>query len=228
VKKLWKPALLLAAIAVMMIGMLGSGAWFTDQDTHTTASISSGKLSLKNEGFTSTSLGSITNWAPGDESGEVVITIENNGTMPLAWFGNLVVSDSILKDAIVIKHAQMRFLSPAGASWEPADDFIVNGIGYTKLGANTKVTLANFDGNPGMAPGTKYEFMGALKPNYKYQLVLQFAFDEAAGNEYQSAGPIDISFVADATQIKSGALGAYQMAPHLGWFNAQIAKQTIQ
>ncbi len=37
--KLWKPALLMAAIAVMVIGMLGSGAWFTstkstDEECH--------------------------------------------------------------------------------------------------------------------------------------------------------------------------------------------------
>jgi hypothetical protein len=172
--------------------------------------------------------------APGDKTGDVVIIIENNGTLPLAWFGDLIVSNSVLKNAIYIDYAQMEFLP---ASWETTDNFILNGVGsgpypgwYNTLANQSAfgvVTLNVFDANNGMG-STPYEFMGALKPGYSYKLTLRFGFAEGAGNEYQGAGPMTIAFKADATQITAGALnaiGANFGTYHLTWMNDQIAKQ---
>ncbi len=56
-------------------------------------------------------------------------------------------------------------------------------------GPDNLATLAVFDGNGGMTPETnQYEFMGALKPGYKYELKLRFGFYEKANNDYQDAG----------------------------------------
>jgi hypothetical protein len=236
--KLWKPALLLAAAAMMVIGMLGSGAWFTDGAANTSGSISSGTLSINDAGVSSVDLGTITTMAPGDKTNDVVITIENNGTIDLAWFGDLVVGSSALKDAIYIDYAQMEFKSPSnGADWEPADNFITNGVGsgpypswfntLAGLSPFGKVTLKNFDANNGMG-STPYEFMGALKPGYSYKLTLRFGFAEGAGNEYQALGPLSLGFDVDATQISTGALDGVKAgfgATHLTWLNQQIAKQ---
>ena len=236
-KKLWKPALLLAAIAIMAIGMLGSGAWFTDTTTQETGVISSGTLSIDDAKVGTLVLGSLDNMAPGDVTEDVVIIIENNGTLPLAWFGDLVVSNSVLKNAIYIDYAQMEFLAPGGGSWEPTDNFISDGVGaglypgwYNTLAASSAfgvVTLDKFDGNNGMG-STPYEFMGALKPGYSYKLTLRYGFAEGAGNEYQGKGPLNLSFKVDATQITAGALDALQAGfgtNHLTWLNLQIAKQ---
>ena len=129
-KKLWKPALLLAAIGVMVIGMLGSGAWFTDTATSSTAAISSGTLSIDDGKVSEAVLGTVANMAPGDVTNDATITIKNNGSLPLAWFGNLIVGgDPELKDAIYIDYAQMEFLAPGSGTWETTDNFIANGVG---------------------------------------------------------------------------------------------------
>ncbi len=231
-RKLWKPLLLLAAIAIMGIGMLNTGAWFTDIDNTATGSIKAGTLELKDEGFTTFNIGTIQNMAPGDALPPVTITIENVGTLPLGWFGNLVIGNSALKDVIYIKSATMQFLKPDGTPWEPTDNFIVNGLGYTKNGANTLATLAAFDGNGGMAPGIlpdRPEHMGALNPGYKYLLTYEFAFLETAGNEYQGAGPLTISLKVDSMQLNKGALEAFHSTAdnHLNWMNQQLDKQPL-
>jgi hypothetical protein len=155
----------------------------------------------------------------------------------LGWFGNLVVTDSALKSVIYIADAEMKFFSLAGAAWEPADHFITNGLGSgawptTWGGPDHLATLAVFDDNETMVPGTPYEFMGALKPGYRYELTLAFGFYEEAGNEYQNVGPMNISFEAVATQIKADALEAFTgdvpgLSGWFTWMNQQIAKQTM-
>jgi hypothetical protein len=227
----------IAILGVMAFGMISSGAWFTDTATSDTNSLSSGTLSIDDAKLSQVNLGTISNMAPGDKTGDVVIVIENNGTIPLAWFGDLIIGNSVLKDAIYIDYAQMEFLKPGGGSWEPTDNFISDGVGdgdyptwyNTLAGLSTfkVITLKNFDANNGMG-STPYEFMGALKPGYSYKLTLRFGFAEGAGNDYQHAGPLTVSFKADATQITAGALDAIQAGfgtNHLTWMNDQIVKQ---
>ncbi len=235
-KSRWMIFVMLAALAVMAIGMIGSGAWFTDTATNTTGALQSGTLSINNGKVAEHTLGTVANMAPGDVTDYVTIDIVNNGSIDLAWFGDLQVSNSPLKDVIYIDYAKMEFLSPGGAAWEPADEFILNGRGSgswptTWGGPENYATLTAFDGNANMAPGTPYEFKGALKPGYLYRLTLRFGFYPGAGNQYQGLGPMTIAFKVDATQIKAAALEA--MYPYLGtagdipWLNAQIAKQTM-
>jgi hypothetical protein len=234
--KLWKPALFVGAIAVLVIGLLGSGAWFTDTVTSPTSSTSSGTLSLQDAGLTTFDLGTISNMAPGEKTQDVVITIKNDGNINLAWFGNLVITgDPVLQDALYIDYALMQF---EGGAWaEPDYNFIANGVGagpypgwWNTLASQSPfgvVTLKKFDANNGMG-STPYEFMGALRPNFNYKLTLRFGFAEGAGNEYQGLGPVNLSFQVHATQISAGALNAFEAGfgtTHLVWLNQQIANQ---
>jgi len=233
-KKLWKPALLLAAIAIMAYGVIGSGAWFTDSATGDVATVSSGTLSIDDGKVVEVPLATITNVEPGWVSDEVVIQIVNNGSINLAWFGNLIIEGGgILNEALYIDYAKMEFLG-----WtEPTDTFIFDGVGagdypgwydyIATLSPFGVVTLKNFDGTGAMLPGTEYEFMGALIPTNSYKLTLKFGMAELAGNEYQHLGPLTIKFKVDATQVKEGAMLAQTglSAIDMTWFNTQITNQ---
>ena len=242
--KFWKPALLVAAAVVMAIGMLGSGAWWTASQTTDTETLSSGTLELSEVGFAAFDLGTVPPMAPGDKTGEAVLTIRNTGTTNLAWFGDLIVEgDAMLKDAIYIDYAQMEFLSPTNNNWQQqgTDNFILDGKGsgpypawYNTLAAKPPfvgvISLSTFDGNSamGVAP---YEFNGALKPGYAYRLTLKFGFAEAADNDYQNLSELNISFTAKAAQITEGAIraenpGHWAIPDLLTWLNNQILDQT--
>ncbi len=92
-------------------------------------------MKIDDFGTSSFDLGTISaNMAPGDKTDYVTLTIENTGTLNLAWFGDLVIGNSILKDVIYIDNAEMRFLSPNGNNWQTevnngVDNFILDGEG---------------------------------------------------------------------------------------------------
>ena len=231
-------------VSMMVIGLVatlaGAGlyAYFSDTETSTSNTFTAGTLDIS-LGESETTEISIGNMAPGDVTGDWVITITNDGTLDLAWFGNLVVTGGDkLREAIYIDYAKMEFLP---GPWEPEDNFIADGVGsgpypgwYNYLAGLSPfgvVTLKNFDDNEGMCPGTPYEFMGALKPDYSYKLTLRFGFAKDAGNEYQgdATNPVTISFKVDATQVNAAALDALNpplpLSNYLSWLEAQIAKQ---
>ena len=217
-KKLWKPALLLAAIVVMAIGMLGSGAWFTDSKISGTSTLASGKLEIDGAGISNFNLGTISPMAPGDKTDFVTVTIKNSGTTNLIWMGDLVVSgNETLKKAIYIEDATMEFVAKDGGTWaEPIDHFITNGVGSGLYPGwyNTLASLSTFgvnsldvyDGNNGMGTAP-YEFVGALKPGYAYKLTLRFGFAEGADNSYANK-TLYLNFKVDATQPTAAAIAA--------------------
>jgi predicted ribosomally synthesized peptide with SipW-like signal peptide len=230
--------------SIMVIGMLalamgyGTYSYFSSTKTSTSNTFTAGTLDIS-LGESETTEISIGNMAPGDVTGDWVITITNDGTLNLAWFGDLVVTGGIkLREAIYIDYAKMEFLP---GPWEPEDNFIKDGRGFgswpdwynylADLSPFKVVTLKNFDDNEGMCPGTPYEFMGALKPSYSYKLTLRFGFAKDAGNEYQgdAVAPVTISFKVDATQVNADALNALNpplpLSNYLSWLEAQIAKQ---
>lgn len=223
-KKLWKPALLLAAIAIMAYGVIGSGAWFTDNAASPTSQLSSGTLSIEEGQFAAFNLGTISNMAPGDLTPYISVYIKNDGSISLGWFGDLVINDSMLKDVIYIDYAKMEFLGTDGTTpWYPADEFIKDGVYAYELaaplaGPDGFVTVAEWDGNNGMGV-TPYEFMGYLDPGYMYKLTMRFGFLTSAGDEYQAQGPLDLSFEVTATQVKQGALDAMGLHYAFAWLN---------
>jgi hypothetical protein len=250
-RKLFKPALLLATVGVLAFGLLSSGAWFTDAATNNSATITAGTLSIDDGQVATQTLGTITNMAPGDITGPVQITIKNNGNLDLIWFGDLVVTGGgILNEAVYIDYAEMEFLSPNGQPWidDPggatpnytSDNFILNGDGagpypgayHAAAVADPMgvISLKSFGlGNfMGVQPN---EFNGALKPGYSYRLTLKFGFAPAAGNDYQNLGPMNISLSVKATQINAAAINAYfpangwDVPAIVYWANTQIADQ---
>ena len=232
-------------VIAVVAGLVGAAtmAYFSDVETSEANTFTAGTLNLDGPGFDSFDLGPIVgNMAPGDLTGQAVITIENTGSLPLAWFGDWVITGgTLLREAIYIDYAQMEFLAPAGGTWtEPDDNFILNGRGsgpypdwFNYLAGLSKfdvVSLDVWDGNNGMGT-TPYEHMGALKPGFSYKLTVGFGFAAGAGNEYQGdvTNPVTIELKVDATQVNAGALNALQpgLSIHLPWMNTQLANQTV-
>ena len=94
-RKLWKPIVLLAAIVVMVIGVLGSGAWFSDKEVSPNNTFVAGTLDLKVNGAdTPVTIFNVKNMKPGDQpSGS--ITLNNTGSIG----GNLSISDVSVKNS---------------------------------------------------------------------------------------------------------------------------------
>jgi predicted ribosomally synthesized peptide with SipW-like signal peptide len=232
-------------VSMMVIGLVaalaGAGlyAYFSDTETSSENEFYAGTLdiSLTESGEFGIDIG---NMAPGDVTGDWVITITNDGSLPLAWFGDWIIEgDAKLKEALYIDYAQMEFLKPDGTTWETTDNFIKDGKGsgpypgwYNTLASQSKfgvVTLDVWDGNNGMGT-TPYEHAGALNPGYSYRLTVRFGFAAGADNTYQGAGPLTISFKVDATQVNAGAIGQLSINPSaipglVDWLDAQLAKQ---
>lgn len=227
-------------VIVVSISMMVSVtmAWFTDTETNTNNSFATGTLNVDLNGDGNViDLGVIGNMAPGDTTGTATLEISNPGTLNLAWFGKFVITgNDILKDVVYINFAQMEFLNPTTGNWEPTDNFIDNGVGagpyptyYNTLvdPFTGKITLKNWEGNSSMAPGSGYEFMGALKPGYKYRLTFNLGFSEKTEGAQYMGKNLNIAFKVDAAQIKAEALNSLKsgLGNHVTWLNNQIAKQ---
>jgi len=238
---------LMGMVAVSTLAVGVTIAYFTYSKTSDQQTIASGTLSLDDAGISSFVLGDVAgHMAPGETTEPVVITIKNDGDMPLMWFGDLIANgDGWLKEAIYIDNAKMEFVDQNGVAgignWlEPTDNFITDGRGSGSFPTwyNTLADLPTshfgvdslnvFDGNNGMGDAP-YEFMGALKPGYSYRLTLKFGFAGAAGNEYQGRGPLNLSFKVDATQVKAAAIHAvnssWDASYFESWANTQISHQ---
>lgn len=243
--------ILMSLLTIAIVGALITGgvmAYFTDTATSETNTFTAGVLSIDDSLVSQTTAIIIPNMAPGDVTGDYVVTIENNGNINLAWFGDWQFtgggSSPDLKDALYIDYAKMEFLSPQSNVWldeagtvtgyesDGSDIFIQNGTGhgpyasaYTTLAGLSGfsvVTLNNWNNNSLMVPGPPYEHVGALKPGYKYKLTVRFGFAPGAGNQYQTLGPVTAQLQVDATQINAAAIAPYT---GLTWLNNQIADQ---
>lgn len=229
-------SLMVLALAGTLIGG-ATFAWFTDSATSANNSFKAGTLSLDNDALAADFAFEIPNMAPGDVTEEYSVTIKNDGTLPLGWFGKFVMGESILKNVIYIKDMQMEFLNPETGNWEPTDKFITGGVGSGDYGSFYSaladadpldvISLASWAGNASMFPGSGYEFMGALDPEYSYKLSFTLAFHESAGNAYQGAGPLTLGFQVDAAQVNSAALEALitNGSNHYDWMVTQLNNQ---
>lgn len=205
----------IAAIAVMVFGILSSGAWFTTSKATTPSTITAATLNLDDSGIAQAANFVVTNMAPGDQPKELVITIKNNGTIPLAWYGNWNFTGSnLLREAIYVDFAKMEFLSPSGANWQPvegtcpagntpgsttegADTFIKDGQGYGCYAAATDAQLRT-------GPGSSVNKFGVIS--------LQ-AFDD---NSLMSGGKTNPAFPYE----HMGALKpqySYRLTMHFGF-----------
>lgn len=243
-------SMLVIALAAALIGG-ATMAWFTDTDTAGETTFTAGTLIVDvSKGLTTfnnllPNASKHGNMNPGDVYDEIEIIIENKGTKNFAWFGDWTATavdgskTNVLLDAIYIKTMKMEFLAPDATEWEPADQFITDGVGsglypgwYNTLAAQGPfpvVSLRSWIDNNGMGT-TPFEHMGALRPGYKYKLTVQFGFYSGAGNSYQGnvASPIKVGFAVQAHQVNVDALNTFQPnfgTNHHAWLMAQIAKQ---
>lgn len=243
-------SMLVIALAAALIGG-ATMAWFTDTDTAGETTFTAGTLIVDvSKGLTAfnnllPNASKHGNMNPGDVYDEIEIIIENDGTKNFAWFGNWTATavdetkTDVLLDAIYIKTMKMEFLRPDATAWEPADQFITNGVGsglypgwYNTLAAGSTfgvVSLRSWIDNNGMG-STPFEHMGALRPGYKYKLTVQFGFHHLADNNYQGdvASPINVGFAVEAHQVNVDALNAFQPnfgTWHYNWLMDQLAKQ---
>lgn len=150
----------IAAIAVMVFGILSSGAWFTTSKASTPSAVTAATLNLDDSGIAQAANFVVDNMAPGDNPKELVITIKNIGNIPLGWYGNWEFNGSdLLKEALYVEFAQMEFLKPDGVTnWQPlegncpagntpgsttagTDIFIKDGKGYGCYAAPTDTQL---------------------------------------------------------------------------------------
>ena len=249
-KKSMVLSLLLVGLLVFGLGM-GTYAWFTSDATSTGNEFTSGTLALDiNDSGTSYDLnfGSIDlgNLQPSDVTDEVNVTIENDGSLNLVWFGKFELTGADfdeLSEALYIDYMEMEFLNPDTGNWEPNDEFIVNGRGagthadyYNNLADNdlmNVISLKTWRNANAMGAGDGVQ-IGALKPGYKYRLNFKLGFAPLAGNEYQGLGdsatdPFTLKYVVSATQVNVEAINALLNATIGGnlidWFNAQLDKQ---
>lgn len=238
----------LATIAVVGAAAVGGTyAWFTSSVESNSQVFASGTLIANLSDGTSMrafNLGTVSNFAPGDETNSAALVIKNDGSLNLGWFGYFDVT-GVTKDmdkAIYIKDAQMEFLNPTTGTWEMTDHFIVNGTGsgpyggyYANLAQNDPmkvISLRTWNNDNAMGAGGGVQ-MGALKPGYSYRLTVKLAMAEAAGNDYQG-GTMPVKYVVKATQLKAAALDKLGLDDNrivdtasnlLTWMNQQIAKQ---
>ena len=216
-----KSKLVLTMLALTVAVALVAGAtmaWFTDTDNAGSATFTAGILSVDvNDGLNALNqtavMPTITRMNPGEEYGEVIIDIVNNGNKKLAWFGDWTFTPGTpgsvkLMEGIVIKTMKMEMLTPDGSGgwklwnndpWYAGYNFIEKGRGagphasekaeydrFADMSTEFKmITLNNWEDNVGMAPQTPFEHMGALKPGNKYRLTVKFEFPASAGNAYQ-------------------------------------------
>lgn len=232
-----KKILFTVMAVVLSLGLMGGAfAYFSDTETSIDNTFTSGTLLIDGPGVTEFSFSDYGNMAPGDMTGEAVLTIKNVGTLPLFWFGDWVITGAdTLNKAIYIDYAKMEFLKPDGIlTWEPADNFITNGVGSgpypdwynTLAGLNAfgLVGLDVWDDNNGMGT-TPYEHVGALEPGYSYRLTVKLGFAAAAENDYQDLGPLTVSITVDAIQANIDQLTTFGYPAMWTWLNAQLAKQ---
>ena len=225
-------AIMACALCLGLVG--GAFAYFTDTATSETNSFTAGTLSIEDGGITSFDF-DVGNMAPGDVTDEQVIIIENDGSLPLFWFGGWTISGGdILNQAIYIDYAKMEFLPSVTTPWEPEDIFITDGLGsgtwgapYTTMaGGNTfnLVGLDVWDDNNIMGT-TPYEHVGALNPGYRYRLTVKFGFAADADDTYQGLGPLNVSITVNAIQANQTQLTDFGYPAMWSWLNTQLAKQ---
>lgn len=250
-KKIMMSLLTIALVGAVITG--GVMAWFSDTETSTTNTFTSGTLNIKvnnsDPGLFTFDLGTISNIAPGDMTGTATIKVENIGNLDAATFGRFVLTDD---EGLALKlkfyeYQVLYFMSDgttAVARWNPDDPYYGTAINmdyWVKDGvmhsgvvrAGGKDNLREWvDGNGALdIPGASWDMEG-LKPGSHYVLSFQFQMDPGAGNWYQGKS-VTLGYEVWATQINRGAVLALNLGgnmptevdAHVGYMTRQLALQ---
>lgn len=196
-KKMLIATMALALVAVLM--GVGVRAYFSDVESSTANTFTSGTLAIELEGGADNGdsvIGTWTtplNWKPG-ESIEAALKFNNKGTVDAKhiWFmfSNLQHSGTAnLMNAIIVS-VKERFNSVTTADQAPTLEADLHSRGAAN--GDGKLTLAEFagwmTGNYGYYTWDDQSGDGivlAAGIQWDYDLILGFKFDENAGNEYQ-------------------------------------------
>lgn len=220
---------LVMALVLVVGAAFGTYAWFTSSALSKNNTINSGNLVLdlnvndnavaESQAFT---IGG--ELQPGQivtngTDGWVKIEIVNNGDIDLSFLQNFVLGGNTkLAEAIYIKNAKNYYLDKNNQQIAGTyDQFITNGTGYPAYFGQTdgKISLAdwvhelNYTWNGQIKGGWQ---IGGLKPQNKYVLEFQLAFDENAGNEFMDK-VLNVAVKTYATQANIDAFKAMVKDP---------------
>ena len=174
---------------VMAFGVVGSAAWFTDQDAIEDNSVAAGTLTIdvrSEEGVTQPF--TIANLAPGgDWDGPYPFGIFNDGSLDALYdisAGNIVQTVSGFKNKV-----NVRLIPYFGGAFS---DTCTGTAAYEGSLAGLDATTAD------------HVFGAPLQPNWTHPWKICFALDASAGNQYQGASAT-FDIVVDAYQPESVA-----------------------
>lgn len=223
-------SVLVIVVAISMVVSV-TMAWFTDAETNTGNTFTSGTIKLDvnqngSDGQFSIALGSIGNLAPGDITVPATITVKNDGTLDAATFGKFTVSDETgnLSQYFDFYEYKVQYFDASGNSkarwtthdpyWGSAnneDYFIHNGVWGGGAGFSTKLSAwaAGTDNLDGVGAWDAE----ALKPGEYYTLTFQLKFNENAGNELQGK-TFNLGFDTEASQPTLGAVNSLGNIPN--------------
>jgi predicted ribosomally synthesized peptide with SipW-like signal peptide len=174
---------------VMAFGVVGSAAWFTDQDLIDENTVAAGTLSIDVRSEESVSQPfSISNLAPGgDWDGPYPFGIYNDGTLNALYD---ITSGDIVQSVAGFKHKVNVRLIPY----------------FSGAYSDTCTGTAAYEGTlAGLSATTSDHVFGApLQVPWTHAWKICFALDSSAGNEFQAASAT-FDIVVDAYQPESVA-----------------------
>lgn len=179
VKKVLPLLALALVVAIMVMGAVGSGAWFTDQET-VAVQAEAGDLDFV---VSSTPI-SIANAEPGEWYGPYVINVYNNqSTMPIKY--RFTADESSGSTALFNK-----LVVRADSGYAP----FPGGFGFGVDDFTGPLSTMSID-SPTYAVPSMY-----LGVNITHVWAFYFKVDESAGNDLQGAA-VDFDVVVDGTQV---------------------------
>jgi predicted ribosomally synthesized peptide with SipW-like signal peptide len=201
-------------ISLILIGVLafgaglGSYAWFTSTAASTGNAFTSGTLQLDindgGDGAYTLDFGTIGNMAPGDVTDDVIIKIENSGSLDHGMFRRFKMSGSAgLANQLEVVTYKVEDWSTGGvldltthSHWS-TNRWDIDGDGYVSL---KDLTDKPYDDGGGWA------ILG-LKPGQNQTVTVGFKLREEAGNGVQGK-TVNLGMEVIATQINAGAIQA--------------------
>jgi predicted ribosomally synthesized peptide with SipW-like signal peptide len=179
------------AVAFMGLGLTGTGAWFTDQET-STVSATAGEVDIVLNGDAKTSL-TVDNVMPGVEQGPYSLKIYNQGsTVPVKYRVTTdFAQNEPLEDVLRVRVEHGNCVSDPGTGSELGQNGNLIDIEPTKLVRNVNFTEAeSITGGSGLAVNNTHCFE------------LYFSLTPSADNSYQGQSAT-FDLVVDATQLEN-------------------------
>jgi predicted ribosomally synthesized peptide with SipW-like signal peptide len=177
----------LMAVAVLVFGVVGTGAWFTDQDTSGNSTLAAGTLSIdvRDNGGSLASGATISNLAPGEWTSWDNLNILNDGTLDAKY------------------RIQSAFVSQSvGGFWQQLNVEAAHGFA-NGCPASGPAPVVKYSGP---LDGFEVNSVDDIDPSFQplgegltHKWCFRFQIDETAGNTYQGA-EATFNFVVDATQ----------------------------